>query len=124
MTFSQAIGTVFSKYATFQGRAGRPEFWWWVLFVILVSLVTQFIDGMFIGPMLGYESFDADGGQPLSLVVSLGLLLPNLAVSVRRLHDIDRSGWWLLIGLVPLIGVIVLIFWYVQPGTEGGNRFD
>lgn len=123
MTFSQSIRTVFSKYATFQGRAGRPEFWWWVLFVILVSLVTQFIDGFLIGPLLGFDAFDSDGGQPLSLLVSLGFLLPNLAVSVRRLHDIDRSGWWLLIGLVPLIGVIVLIYWYVQPGSEGSNRF-
>ena len=74
--------------------------------------------------MLGFEAFAEDAGEPLSTLASLALLLPNLAVGVRRLHDIDKSGWWLLLGFIPLIGTLVLIYFMVQPGTEGSNRFD
>ena len=60
---------------------------------------------------------------PIGIIWSLGNLLPNIAVAVRRLHDIDRSGWWLLIGIIPLVGWIILIVWYCQKGTTGDNRF-
>ncbi len=123
MTFTEAVKTVLSKYATFTGRAARPEFWWWCLFTFLLGIATGFIDHLVIGPRLGIESFAEDSPEILSAIVSLGLLLPGLAVSVRRLHDIDRSGWWLLIILIPLIGVLVLIYWTVQRGTDGPNRF-
>ena len=64
-----------------------------------------------------------DAGQPLSLIVSLALLLPNLAVSVRRLHDTDRSGWWLLLSFIPIFGTLALLYFMVLRGTEGSNRF-
>ena len=96
MTFGESISCCFSKYADFNGRAAKPEFWWWMLFVFLASLGT----GM-ISPML-------------SSLFSLATLLPCLAVTTRRLHDVGRSGWWQLIVLVPLIGWIVLIYWCVQ----------
>ena len=70
----------------------------------------------------GVASFSAQGG-PISALVSLGLFLPGLAVAVRRLHDVDRSGWWLLLAFVPLIGIIVLIVWWCTEGTRGPNRF-
>ncbi|ARE41894.1 Integral membrane protein [Rhodovulum sp. P5] len=115
-----AVKTVLSKYATFSGRAPRGEYWWWVLFVFIVLFITGMIDAVIFAPMTGGGP---DAGQPLSFLVSLGLLLPNLAVGVRRLHDIDKSGWWLLIGLIPILGALVLIYFFVQKGTEGGNRF-
>lgn len=111
MSFSEAVSTVFSKYAVFNGRAGRPEFWWFALFNVIASLVVALIDQA----IFGYEVF--------SVVYALGVLVPGLAVAVRRLHDIDRSGWWILVGLIPLVGWIVLIYWYVSQGTPGANQF-
>jgi len=104
MTFFEAIKTCFSKYAEFNGRAARPELWWWVLFVFLASAAASML-----GPI-------ASG------LFSLAVFLPNLAVAARRLHDIDRSGWWQLIVLIPLIGWILMIYWCVQQGKEP-NRF-
>jgi uncharacterized membrane protein YhaH (DUF805 family) len=99
MNFGQAISTCFSKYATFSGRASRPEFWWFFLFQILVSLAAS----MF--------------GDLINGLVGLALLLPALAVGARRLHDIGKSGWWQLI-MLTVIGFLVLIYWWVQPGNN------
>lgn len=110
MDFSQSISTCLSKYATFSGRAQRSEYWWFALFTVLVSLGTQFLD-LFLGFPL------------LNMLASLALLLPSLAVGARRLHDTDRSGWWLLIILVPVIGWIVLLVFFCSRGTVGPNRF-
>lgn len=118
-----AVRRVLSKYATFDGRASRPEFWWWTLAVFLLIVVTQFIDGALIAPMLGSPAFGEDAGQPLSVLVSLGLLLPNIAAGVRRLHDINKRGWWILIGLIPLLGFLVLLYFYVQPSDAGRNGY-
>ena len=98
------------KYADFSGRARREEFWMFVAVNIGVSIAVAVV-AVVIHIWL------------LSTIYSLALLIPSLAVSVRRLHDTDRSGWWLLIGLVPLIGIIVLIIFYVQDGSPGENRF-
>lgn len=99
MNFGQAISTCFSKYATFSGRASRPEFWWFFLFQVLVSIAAS----MF--------------GDVINGLVNLALLLPALAVGARRLHDIGKSGWWQLIALT-VIGLLVLIYWWVQPGNN------
>ncbi len=123
MNMIEAVQKVLRNYATFSGRADRPEFWWWVLAIILIQIVTAMIDGGLIAPMLGAESFSPEAGQPLSTIVALALLIPCIAVSVRRLHDLDKSGWWYLLGLIPIVGPLVLLFWYVQPGTPGDNRF-
>lgn len=117
-----AARSVLSKYATFSGRAARSEFWWWALFTLIVIAITRLIDGAVIAPMLGFGSFEPRAGQPLSLIVSLCLVLPSIAVAARRLHDIDRSGWWLLIGLVPVVGTLVLLYFYIQP-SGGPNSF-
>ena len=105
MNFGQAISSCLSKYAIFSGRASRSEFWWFFLFQILISLAAS---------MLG----DVIGG-----LVSLALLLPGLAVGTRRLHDIGKSGWWQLI-LLTGIGLLLLIYWWVQPTVEDGDTYE
>ena len=117
-----AVRHVLGNFATFRGRTSRETFWWWVGFVILLMVVTRLIDAALIVPMLGFERWDAEAGQPLSFLVSLVLLLPNLAVSVRRLHDIGRTGWWVLIGLVPIIGFLVLLYFFVQPSDAANEH--
>ena len=113
MGFSEAINTCFAKYATFSGRATRPEYWYWVLFTVVVGFV------------LGIVQFAVwrMGGQILDLLFNVAILIPSIAVGVRRLHDLDRSGWWLLLVLVPLVGAIILIVWMCTRGTPGANRF-
>jgi uncharacterized membrane protein YhaH (DUF805 family) len=98
MTFLDAIKVCFSKYADFNGRATRSEYWWFALFVVLVSLVLS--------------HFSAT----LSALFTLATLLPSFAAAARRLHDTNRSGWWQLIGLLPLIGWIILVVFLAQPG--------
>lgn len=111
MSFQEAISSGLSRYIDFNTRSSRSEYWFWVLFVILLSIVAGVIDSII---------FDA---PILRSLVTLGLLIPGIAVGVRRLHDIDRSGWWYLIALIPLIGALVLIYWFVQPGTAGRNEY-
>ena len=110
VSFSEAILRGFSNYANFEGRATRAESWWWLLFTMFVGFVLSIADlvsGIFI----------------LAMLFRLGTLLPSLAVGVRRLHDINRSGWWLLLGFVPLVGWLVLIVWAIKQGDLGDNRY-
>ena len=106
MTFPDAVKICLNKYVGFSGRARRSEYWWFVLFTVLVSIVASIIDAI-IGTSSG-------GTGLISGLASLALFLPSLAVAIRRLHDTSRSGWWVLIGLIPIIGWIVLIIFYVQ----------
>lgn len=109
--------TALKRYAVFRGRAGRPEYWYFVLLYLVCSLGMAILDAL-------AGTVNAESGAGLfGSVFGLALLLPTIAVGVRRLHDIDRTGWWLLISLVPLIGWIVLIVFAAQPGTPGSNRF-
>ncbi|MEH6593898.1 MAG: DUF805 domain-containing protein [Halioglobus sp.] len=123
MNMPTAVKTVFSKYATFSGRAPRSEFWWYTLAILLFTLLLGLLEGIVLAPMLGFEPFSQELGQPLRLIAALVFLLPSLAVTVRRLHDIDRSGWWYFVIVIPLVGVFVLLYWEVQPGTEGPNQY-
>lgn len=111
MGFGQAVQSVLGQYAGFSGRARRAEYWWFTLFAVLVTVVAVVID-MVLGT---YPAVYA--------IAVLALLLPSLAVTVRRLHDTDRSGWWLLIALVPLVGGITLLVFDLIEGTPGPNRF-
>lgn len=105
MGFMDAVKVCFNKYAEFKGRASRSEFWWFQLFYILAAFI-----GMMINPVLGG-------------LIYLAMLVPLLAVTIRRLHDKDKSGWFLLLYFVPLVGSIILLVWFCQRGTVGDNRF-
>ena len=110
MSFTDAIRDGFQKYVTFSGRSSRAAYWWWVLFDILAVLAAFIVDSVL-------------GTTPLFYVlVALALFLPGLAVLVRRLHDTSRSGWWILIGLIPIVGSIVLLVFTLLP-TEGPNQW-
>ena len=111
MTFAEAVKSGFDHYMKFDGGASRPAFWWWFLFGVLVGIGATIIDAI-IG------TFGVVGG-----LVSLALLLPNLSVAIRRLHDTDHSGWWVLIGLVPIIGFIVLLIFYLRQSDPGENQY-
>ena len=114
MDFGQAIATGFKKYVTFGGRASRSEYWYWFLFTIIGSIVTATLD---------YAIFsDNDFASPLNSIFGLICFLPSFAVGIRRLHDIGKTGWWVLIALT-IIGIIVLIVWACQKSDTGPNAY-
>ena len=111
MDMQTAVKTVLSKYATFSGRARRSELWYFLLFTFIVSFVASIIDIVLL-----------KGTPVLASVVTLAFLLPSIAVSIRRLHDLNKSGWWYLVALIPLAGLI-LLFWFIGEGTQGPNQY-
>ena len=110
MDFQTSIKTCFKKYADFSGRASRSEFWWFELFLWIAMIVAAIIDTM----MLGY-AFEDYG--PVYIIYTVVTLLPAVAVGARRLHDINRSGWWQLL-YITLIGIILLIIWWATVGEN------
>jgi uncharacterized membrane protein YhaH (DUF805 family) len=119
MSFSEAVSSVLlNKYATFSGRARRSEYWWWYLFVTIVYVVAGILDRA-VG--LTYGDFTIGGGW-IATIAGIVFLVPNIAVAVRRLHDTGRTGWWLLIGLVPVIGFFVLLYFFVLD-SENDNQY-
>jgi uncharacterized membrane protein YhaH (DUF805 family) len=117
MSFQDAVRTCLQqKYAAFSGRARRSEYWYFVLFTIIVSIVASIIDSI-----LGTRNTAGATGL-VGAIASLALLLPGIGVGIRRLHDTGRSGWWLLIGLIPIVGAIVLIVFFVQD-SQPDNQY-
>lgn len=112
MTFRDAVETCFRKYTTFSGRAGRPELWWFALFMFIGSFLLGLLDSALLPQ-------DTRVFAPL---FSLVTLLPALSVGARRLHDTGRSAWWLLLVLIPLLGFLLLLFFYILPGEDGANK--
>jgi uncharacterized membrane protein YhaH (DUF805 family) len=110
MTFSESVRSGFQNYAVFKGRTARRTFWYWVLFTVILGLVASILDSVM------------GGGRLLQSVVDLALIVPNLAIGVRRLHDIGKSWKWILLILIPVLGWIYLIYLYIQPG-EGPNEY-
>ena len=107
----------FKKYAVFGGRSRRKEYWYFMLFNIVVLIVLGGIDALL-------ETLNSGLGVGLLIAIyALASIIPFLAVSVRRLHDIDRSGWWYLINLIPLIGPIVMLVFTLLDSTPGDNRY-
>lgn len=123
MTFWGAVKSGYGNYVNFRDRAPRAAFWYWVLWQAIVTVAIALVEGGgqgTTGP--GTLAFHYEAG-PLALLWHLANLLPGLGLSVRRLHDLDKSGWWSLIAVVPLVGAIVLAAWFVNKGTTGANRF-
>jgi uncharacterized membrane protein YhaH (DUF805 family) len=114
MNFGEAITAGFQNYVNFSGRAIRSEFWYWFLFVVLVVIASSVIDAVLFSEL---------ELSPISTLAGLALILPGISISIRRLHDLDRSGWWYLLVLVPLVGGIILLIWNCIRGTVGPNRF-
>lgn len=102
---------VVKKYAVFNGRARRKEYWMFLLFYILIYVGLIIVESLIGSPGI------------LVLVLALGLLVPSLAVTIRRLHDTERSGWWFLIAFVPIVGGIVLLVFMCLDGTSGPNKY-
>lgn len=118
MTFGQSISRCFSKYCTFTGRASRSEYWWWILFTAII--------GILFGIPSGLQSIheSSPSGLPvISYIVSAVLFLPSLGVLFRRLHDTGKSGWWWLIGFIPVVGTIILIVFCCQPSQTFPNQY-
>jgi uncharacterized membrane protein YhaH (DUF805 family) len=120
MTFVKAIESSLSQYMTFRGRAARSEFWFFNLFSSICSVVAIIIDNILGTQFKNIDSLSGGLYGYIYLLVALGLFIPNLSVSVRRLHDTNRSGRWYWILLVPLISVILLLVW---KGTGGDNEY-
>ena len=125
MTLTQSVKSVFSKYATFTGRASRSEYWYFTLFNI-IAIVALVIISTVIGAAAGGSDGALGGllvGYILYAVYGLGVLIPSLAVTVRRLHDTNNSGWLILIGLIPCIGSVVPLVFMILQGTNGENKY-
>ena len=101
----KSVRTCLTKYADFNGRAARPEFWWFMLALFIVSIIVGMVS------------------DKLALVFSLATLVPSLSAGARRMHDTDKSGWLQLVWIIPLLGWAIMIYWLAQPGTPGDNKY-
>lgn len=118
MSFQDAVRTCLQrKYADFHGRARRSEYWFFFLFTAIIGIVGGILDAIF-----GTRSGMYGGTGPIQGILQLALLIPGLAVGARRLHDTGRSGWWLLIGLIPLVGWIILLVFFVQDSQPSNQH--
>lgn len=112
VTFQEAVQrAILQNYCNFESRASRSEYWWFALFSILLSAAISII--------FGYGSL----GEAISGLATLALLLPSIGLTVRRLHDMGKSGWWIFISFIPLVGAIILIVWLCQPSIPIDNEF-
>ena len=114
--FLESLSLFFKNYLNFSGRSGPSAYWWYLLWSLIFTILFAQIDSLAL-------DISAEDLFSLSSAFALITLIPSISLSFRRLHDIDKSGWWLLISLIPLIGVIILIFWFATKSDEGINRF-
>ena len=122
MKFTEAIRAFFSRYTDFRGRTPRSGYWWVVLFLVAVSFVMWAVD-MVLFEGIYPQTLLEQGFGPGSILFIAATFIPNLALGFRRLHDTGRSAWWILIGLVPIVGAIVLLVFYLLPSTPGSNQY-
>ena len=126
MNFMQAVKAYFINWNNFTTRSSRSEYWWATLFVSFGSYIAGFIIGFFIMSTFSAAGFSEDVSMTVigiaALVIEIFLVIAGISLSVRRLHDVDKSGWWLLI-MFTIIGMIPLLIWYCTKGTDGENRF-
>lgn len=115
--FPTAVRLFFKNYINFSGRSSRSAYWWWVLASFLIGIVAGIMDVIILG-----DAYNQNDYGPVSAIVSLVTLVPGISLSARRLHDVGRSGWWMLISLT-IVGLIPLLFWAVREGNDGANKF-
>ena len=132
LTFKEAVTSCLKNYFNFYGRASRAEYWWWFFFTFLVATVAVFFDMLvmagIVGTLLATQDPSGHAGGAvmigmfmpniLTMIVGILLILPTLTVAVRRLHDIDRSGFWVFIALIPFIGPLLLLYWHLLPSSQ------
>jgi len=118
MDFITSIKTCFVKYVDFTGRASRSEFWYFTLFILIISICVEIVDAS----LAGQNFWSYDGFGPVYWIFNVLIFLPSLAVGIRRLHDINKSGWWLLL-FFTVIGIIPLTYWYVKQSDQSSNNF-
>lgn len=109
--------TVLKRYTVFNGRAGRPEYWYFLLFNVIASIALAILDNV-----LGLVPKGTNVGV-LGAIYSLAVILPGIAVAIRRMHDINRSGWWVLISAIPIVGWIIFIIWAARESDAGPNQY-
>ena len=126
--FKVAVQRFFKKYATFTGRASRSEYWWWTLVSVLVSLVINIITGAGTAASTDMSTGAGGGGGTFGIILAFlwfaAVIVPSIALSVRRLHDVNMSGWIILIGLVPFLGALALLVIMILPSNPAGQRYD
>lgn len=115
--YIDAIKKGFRGYVVWNARSTRSEYWWWTLFTVIVAIVASILDSIIFGGDFGAVT-------PLYTLTTLALFLPGLSVWIRRLHDIDRTGWWVWIGLIPFIGLIILLIFTLLPSKMGPTRWN
>ncbi|MFZ5617331.1 MAG: DUF805 domain-containing protein [Pseudomonadota bacterium] len=118
VSFGQALPLFFKNYFQFNGRSSRGAYWWATLALVLISIAAAVVDIVLFNDFV--EA--ANGNGPVGILLSLATLIPGIAIGVRRLHDVGRSGWWTLL-VFTIIGILVLLFWYIQPGQRKDNPF-
>lgn len=120
-TFNEAVNSALKDhYCDFNGRASRSQYWWFYLFTLIISCIFEILMVIFGAMNMNTLTYVIYG---INILVGLGLLLPSLGLAVRRLHDINKSGWLLLIGLIPLVGVIILIVWFCKDSQMTPNQY-
>jgi len=117
------VNTIKNRYAKFDGRASRSEFWYFILFYFVSNIILALLDTFVINPMLGATPSQMGQGGFLQIIFALAMLVPSIAIAIRRLHDIGKSGWWYLIVFIPIVGLLVLLYFFVQDSQPGTNQY-
>jgi uncharacterized membrane protein YhaH (DUF805 family) len=115
MDFQTSVKTCFNKYADFSGRALRSEFWFFCLFTFLGGIITVIIDIMVLG-------YSVESYGPINLIFSVAILIPSCSVTTRRLHDVNKTGWWQLL-YITIIGILLIIIWCATQGENKKNKY-
>ena len=121
------VDTLKNRYAAFKGRATRSEYWYFMLFSIIIALILTALDSMIINPLLGIQPVvETARTGILGMLFSIGTLIPSVALAIRRLHDIGKSGWWILLGVIPIvniIGIFVLLYFFIKDSQPSENLY-
>jgi len=117
------LDNIKNRYASFNGRARRSEYWYFILYCFLISIIAKVIDAIIVNPLLGMRAEEVWDGGFLQVITALMFFIPTITIGIRRLHDIGKKGWWMLVCMVPVIGFIVLLYFYTKDSQSGENIY-